>query len=291
MPNPIINRRVVFSGSQGSPAPTVSVLQPWYDSLSVKPSAGLWADLQIMADGMDADGDWGEMDILYLAAGLETTEQALRPLKTSSSSNVINIDDQLDPPTNEGFIGNAIGGLNFGWNPGTHGVKFALNSAFVGYYMQTRQATNGRRDLYTGDKIPGSILYISRTITTNNVTMPSVPDILNTAMSLGSITKTKTGSTVPYFLGTKRKPNSDNYNFLSGVKGIIDATPPSVLADYTMGVYIYNDNISGTNTITLTADTFDNFRLFVSGSGLIDEDRVAARINTFFTSRGLSVFT
>jgi len=274
----------------GGGSATQSVLQPWYDSLSVKPSAGLWTDLQIMADGMNTDGDWGEMDILYLAAALETDEQRLKPLKTSSNSDVTNISNILTF-TSEGAIGDAAGGLNFNWNPGVHGVKFALNSAFVGYYMRTSQATNGARALYTGDRVPDSYLEITRSIATSTITQTSRPNVLNTALSLAAISKSKTGSTVPYFIGTKRKPDNDNYNFLSGVKGTMTSFMPSVLANYTMGVYIYNDNTSGTNTITLTEDTLDNFRLFVSGSGLIDEDRIASRINTFFTSRGLSIFT
>jgi len=67
----IPNNQMFFNQS----ASTSSDIQVWYDSLSVKPSAGLWSDLQTLYDGMVSDGDWVEMDFFSMIACMETNEQ------------------------------------------------------------------------------------------------------------------------------------------------------------------------------------------------------------------------
>jgi len=152
------------SGSWG-----VSVLQDWYDSLAVKPSAGLWTDLKIMADGMNTDGDWGEADLISVHAGLETDEQRLRPFKTTSGDDFT----LLGAPTLsiEGFDSNSNNGIDSKWNPVDNGVKYKLNDCYMACYGVSKSST-GTGMYFFGASDADDILYnsnISTRLTTTTL--------------------------------------------------------------------------------------------------------------------------
>ena len=119
------------------PASAVPTVQPnafissWYNALSVKPSETLLTDLNTLTAGMDADGDWTELDFFALSAGMETEEQALRPLKTTGSATMTNFDNGSGGLvwSVNGWAANGVDLILSGYNPFSNAVKYALNSA------------------------------------------------------------------------------------------------------------------------------------------------------------------
>ena len=126
-----------------TPSPLIA---SWYAALSVKPSAALLTALNTLVNGMNTDGDWTELDFLAVVAGMETQEQALLPLKSTSGDIMLNVDlggggIVID---NSGATANGTDVINSKWNPNDNGSKWTLNSAFYGVYMQTQTVNTGQ---------------------------------------------------------------------------------------------------------------------------------------------------
>jgi hypothetical protein len=134
MPNVNTNRRV-FSNTYISP-----YLIEWYNSLSVKPSKGLLRDLNSLMDGLASNAIYPSLDLFHPIGGMETDEQRLRPIKTTSSTKTFTA---VNSPTLNvnGVTGDgATNYINTNWNPSTNGVAYTLNSAFYGVYSRTQGA-------------------------------------------------------------------------------------------------------------------------------------------------------
>jgi len=275
---------LIFCGG-GSNQP-ISVLQTWYDSLSVKPSAGLWADLKTMADGMNSDGDWSEMDFMSMIACMETDEQRLRPLKTSSGSDMI----KVGSPTldSSGVVNPSPGSLNYintKWNPTSNGVKYILTNSFLAAYGDTVTSTTS--DLYIcGAAEPNpaftnaALIEIWASATTAVRSKGYMHD--STGGPGASIKTGLSNSAKRYFGGIKRNGNS--------ITKFINSAPvwTTFLAPVGMPnleLLLLASNFAG----TITADTRHIIRSLVFGSSLIDKTRVYTRLNTFFTARGLTI--
>lgn len=255
----------IFSRSGG--ASPVSVLQPWYDSLSVKPSAGLWSDLKTMADGMNSDGDWAEADLVSLLAGLETDEQRLRPLKTTSGLDMVAITSPtLD--VNGITCNGTTSYINTNWNAFTNGIKYTLNNSCVLFYNSSLCASNrsyfGTFDTTLIQRITNAYRF-----------------------GINSVGNSPTDIT--------------GYSDCLGLKAIYrtDATNQSIYAKSTIQSQVYVSSILDNYNCFLgcknnagTPVAFSNAtnRFLAYGSGLIIPTRVEARINTFFTARGLTTF-
>jgi len=263
----------------------VSVLQPWYDSLSVKPSAGLWTDLKIMADGMNEDGDWEEADLISVHAALETDEQRLRPFKTTSGDDFI--------PTNsptlsvEGY--NSSDGsdrlIDCKWNPVDNGVKFTENNAYIGIYGVSKTSTGSGNEIFGASNENGDFgnCIISTSLTTTAITNASQTMINGYFNTTSTPSKTGLSNTIKrYYVGIKRTSSSSITKYINGVQNVVGSL--------STGLTPYDFSILGVNYggVYSTA-TLHTSRACIVGSSLIDHDRVAARLNTFFASRGLSI--
>jgi len=285
MSNQIINRRILLGLSPVTTTP-VSVLQTWYDSLSIKPSAGLWSDLKTMADGMNSDGDWSEMDFMSMIACMETDEQRLRPLKTTSGNDMVKVGA---PTLNaSGVVNPSPGSLNYintKWNPTSNAVKYTVNNAFLAAYGDTVTSTTAQ--LFVAGAAETSPSFTNTAlieIWANSTTSLRSKGYLHDGNS-GAGFSTKSGlsnAAKRYFGGIKRSGSTLT-------KFINNGTPVTAsLASVGMPnleLLLLASNFDG----SITADTTHIIRTLVFGSSLIDNTRVYTRLNTFFTARGLTI--
>lgn len=266
-----------------------SVLQPWYDSLSVKPSDNLWSDLQTMADGMNTDGDWGEMDFMAMFAALETDEQRLTPFKSTSGDIMINDNLGVGSPLvldANGANGNASGVINCKWNPVDNGVKYTQNSASLMMYGNTTTDTATAHPVLGSWSNPDAQCFISRTLTSPLIGTQG--RVLNAGSGSTNTTKAKSGSSVPYFIVQQRTSSNANQGSINLTNGANNTTVSSGMSNFDLFACGINDD---TGFFGPVGTTLDICRAVIAGSGLINKTNVAARLNAFFTSRGLSIFT
>lgn len=92
------------------------LLTTWYNSLTVAPSDALTKRLSVLMDGLDSDG---VLDETYLLAPvgfeLETNEQRLRPLKTTSGDDLVAVNSPTIAST--GITGNGTTSyVDLKWN-------------------------------------------------------------------------------------------------------------------------------------------------------------------------------
>ena len=270
----------------GSSAPA-SVLQPWYDSLAVKPSAGLWADLQVMADGMNTDGDWGEMDFLSMIACMETEEQRLKPLKTSSNESAV----KVGTPTLDasGAFNPVPGDLNYldsKWNPADNGIKYTLNSAFIGVYGDTVTSVTSALPIVGSFEETLGLRYYGEIDTNSTTTSMRISGLsaINQDTQISAISKAGLlNSTKRFFASLKRTSSTSISRFINGTT-TVQTISSSNLPRNDFFILGLNNVSSG-----VSADTSAIARTVICGSGLINESNVVSRLHTFFAARGLSI--
>lgn len=280
----IPNNQLFYSSGSNS----VSVLQPWYDSLIVKPSAGLWTDLKLLADGMNSDGDWDEMDLIGITAAMETDEQRLRPLKTTSGLDMIATGGALILNSN-GIRTTSSSVINMRWIPSINGVKYTLNSAYIGFYGETLTssptdgycmgsqniADDAGTGLYRQIPLPTEISNRLDSVINNNTSNTLIGAVVKTGL-LNAIKR--------YYLSIQINSSTQVNKYINGQTLTAAENPPTGLSD--VSFYLLGFNYSDGSVY---ARILDYTRACIIGSSLIDSDRVAARLNTFFTSRGLSI--
>jgi hypothetical protein len=277
----------------GSGSVPASVLQSWYDSLIVKPSAGLWSDLKIMADGMNTDGDWSEMDLFGSVAGLETDEQRLRPFKTTSGNDCIiegspnlsinGIDDPFDTSS---------AGLDLQWNPYVDGNKFTQNSAYIcGFGITKISNISGRTFMGGIEEIIGVVVSKSViSIDSDNTNMIILNGSeLNGISNQGASSKALLNSTKTFVIGIKRTDSANIVKYVNDNQFNSSIGSSVLPINGNIGFYGYYYYLDGSPLFTGFIGTQTYGRGYIAGSSLIDHNRVANRLNTFYASRGLSV--
>jgi hypothetical protein len=265
---------------------SVSVLDSWYASLLVKPSAGLWTDLKAMADGMNSDGDWNEMDMFGMLACMETDEQRLKPLKTTSLSDFTKVGN---PTLNSaGALNPVPGAFNYirtNWTPSIHGVKFTQNSASFSIYADTNNnpfTLGGVAGAYSFNFSTNLVMNMAEL----NTTLSNGGSSINDDAS-GEYAVLKTGftnSSKRYFSSLIRTTSNLVQSYLNGQSSALVTSVSNGRCDINLALLGYDDG-SGYVDTAIT----DIIRVVITGSGNVNPDRVATRLNSFFTSRGLTI--
>lgn len=265
MPSPIINRRVVLAGRLYiSP-----YILPWYNALSVKPSGGLLKDLNTLYDGMHSDGDLSEIDLIHPIAGLETDEQRLKPIKSTSGLDFTNVNAAslaVGGVTGDG----ATSYLNLNWIPATHGVKYTQNSAFYALYSRTNSAAtsndmgvdSGTSDAYIVPKFTDNNHYDK--INDNTFATYAAAD----SLALRSVVRTASNAKQAFARGVSLGTSA---GVSTGVAAI--------------SFFFCCRNLAG------VPSTFSTRQLSfpILGSGAVNSLRVYNRIQAFMTARGQAV--
>jgi len=263
------------------------VLQGWYDSLIVKPSAGLWTDLKNMTDGMSNDGDWNEMDLISVHAALETNEQRLRPFKNTAGVDYSIVGTPVID--SEGFLndfsGSGVNCIKTGWKSAIHGVKFKLNDAYIGIYGDTVASSTSSAFNTIGcvDNNGGTLLTVFST--TTNVTISGTNIYLNSNNGLtGNLSKGGLANLAKRYYASNARTSSVNCNKFINGNTQTTTQNSNALTNEELIILGYMDIGS-----VPTTDTTHKSRALIVGSSNISSPRVSARLNTFFSARGLTI--
>lgn len=251
---------VKLSGEYISP-----LIATWYNSLSVKPSSALLNALNTLVDGLNSDGNWSEFDLFHVIGGLETDEQRLKPLKSTSGLDFTNVNAAT--LNANGVAGNGTTSyLDLNWNPSTHGVKFTQNSGLLSIYSRTdSNGLFGSIGNYSGSS--GSFL------------LPRISGVFQTRVNGGLLNATVDNSLGSY---TAIRSNSTTLtNYQNGLSISISAAQPSNA--------ILNSNFHLCRLNGLGYFSARNEALIAVGSSLISASQLHSRVNTFFTTRGINV--
>jgi hypothetical protein len=264
----------VKNGSALGPVTPNALLLSWWTSLSVKPSDALMTDLNTLSAGLDADGNWSKLDLFGLVAGMETQEQRLRPLITTSGDNfviegtpVLNVNG-VNSNLNDGY-------LDLKWNPVDDGVQYTLNSAFISTYISDNAAgANTIGGLGSFDTIltrETDILYIGGdelAVIVNADNAVTYPNVINTDFSYHAVGVIFGGNWIIYRnAATQSIP--------------IDGGSPALVSYDFYGADVNADGApSGYG-----GDAY--LRHFMAGAGTANQTNIQARLNTFYTARGL----
>lgn len=270
-----------FYKPTGGSTPPTSLLQSWYDSLSVKPSAGLWSDLNTLADTLNAAGKWAEFDFFAMIAAMETDEQRLRPLITTSGSDIT----AVNSPTLDanGVTGNGTSSyLNFNWNPTAHSVKFTLNNSCYGVYNSTAGTTGNRRYMGVAD---------TNGVTISNSEIVRTTTLVNGRINSNGAVATITANLTTFGLKSIRRIDSNNVRGRSNASdgtNVIQAVVSRLANSNFVGCCTNNPAPLGSGPTSFSNATM---RLFFMGSNVLASDDVLYNaLTTFFTARGLSTF-
>lgn len=116
------------------------LLTTWYNSLTVAPSDALTKRLSVLMDGLDSDG---VLDETYLLAPvgfeLETNEQRLKPLKTTSGDDLVAVNSPTIAST--GITGNGTTSyVDLKWNMAVDHPGAAQNNISFAVWSETNTA-------------------------------------------------------------------------------------------------------------------------------------------------------
>lgn len=301
--NSLLNRRLTgdFSFSQATTEiqPSALILD-WYTALSVKPSDELLSSLNTLVDGMDADGDLVEMDFLAITAGMETEEQALRPLKTTGSATMTKGSATPESGltwTVSGYAGNNDGYILSNYNPLTNGTKYTLNSVCMASFVSVSVVTSSGNGNFMGggstpDGIQDSETFTQATWNNTSITAPTSQYLPNTNVTQTPRTVSQTvGVGASIFIGNVRSASTVSYNWINNQRSATKSNTPNYVPNVNFGYFGVSYYDESTLDFLVSPPTNRVYsKCGIVGSGNIGLERVGSRLNTFFESRGLSVY-
>ena len=262
----------LMSGGGGNVIPSPLILT-WYNSLAVKPSNALLTSLNTLAEGLDADANWAKLDLFGLVAGMETDEQRLRPLITTSGDDFV---ISGVPVLNANGIRNAGGAgyLDLKWNPTDDGSQYSINSAFIStqigsaaspgfgtaYYMGSAD-TASFGDSYFTDTEGGAL-----TGTINDDGGMVNPQITNVTSTFYTAIVLTGGNKILYKNATTNT--------------VAFAAPVLINLDF----FGCNASVDGA-PVGSAEDSY--LRHFMAGAGTANQTTIQSRLNTFYAARGL----
>lgn len=267
--NPNVNRRIVLQKN----IRLQSNLKVWYNSLTgAKPSRTLLRDLNNLMWGLENAGILSELDLFHPIGGLETDEQRLKPIISTSGNDFTNVNSVT--LNSNGATGNGSSSyLNLNWNPNTDGVKYVLNNAHIACYSRTDVAENSTDiSAYNG----------TTQFTGFNIKWGDGNWYCNIHKTSSSMTYANANS-LGFYIG-QRTASTAQESFKNGVS-IASNTLASV------GIPNYDVYACGRNNAG-TADSFStrNLALFSAGSSLDNLELTYYNlIQTYMTARGINV--
>lgn len=249
-----------------------ALITPWYNALAVKPSNALLTALNDLSQGLFDDGNWQKTDLLGIAAGMETEEQQLKPLISTSGDDFVKNGNPV-MNTNGINTGGGAGYLDLKWNPTDDGSQYTLNSAFVSSFYGNDDILYVQAALGSFNSVGGASSAIFRNSTELSSYMnydangaDPVPLIDNGVTTFftaavingGNITLFKDAANNTVAAGTILLPDLDFYGGDINIDGASGG---------------YNGN--------------SYIRHFMAGSGTVNVGQIRARMGVFYAARGL----
>lgn len=245
-------------------------LLSWYNSLTQgKPSQALLNALNTIMDGLNSDGIRTELDLFHLVGGMETDEQRLKPLISTSGSNFTNVNSATLDST--GVTGNGTTSyLNLSWNPATNGVKFTQNDHSYGFYTRTNNGAN----MYDMGAANATIFIGANPRSAGNMSQY----YMSAATNANSANSDSRG-----FFHFERTAVGASEAFKSGVSLGTSAIASSTLPSQPF--YLGAFNLNG----AAGAFSSRNVSACFAGSKSINEITFYNRVQAFMTTRGINV--
>jgi len=249
------------------------VLKNWLNNLSFSPSNDVVKAQQILIKGIADDLILPELDLFHTIGGLETDEQRLRPLITTSATKTFTA---ISSPTLNinGVTGNGVNSyIQSNWIPSTNGIKYTQNSASFGVYLNSANVTANSDEMSVTDGT--RYCYMNARYSTNN---------FFTVVNAAAATEFGTSNLNSQGLFSNvRTASNAATNYINSVQGTASAGASNGLP--TTQFYILAQNNNG------TAGRFSVRRLAMiyCGSGAINQLSFYNRIQTYMTSRGIQV--
>lgn len=246
------------------------VLRNWLNKLSFSPSNPICKDLQELILGLRNDGNLTELDLFHTIGGLETDEQRLTPLISTANTAFTTVNSPtLD---SNGVTGNGSSSyINTLWNPASNGMRYSLNSASMGLYSRTNSTVGTSVDFGCKGSATSRSQIFSK-YSANGQFYLNTSSFKDVAMSdsLGLISIDRTGASTGgvYKNGT-----------------LLDSNTVSSLAipDAVWFIGALNNNGTPANY------SARNIAFCYAGGGLINQNALYNRVQTYMTRRGINV--
>jgi hypothetical protein len=224
------------------------LLQTWYNSLIVKTSPALTTKLSVFMDGLDSDGVLADSYLIApVGFGLETDEQRLRPLKTTSGDDLVAVNSPTI--TSTGITGDGSNSyIDLKWNPTIDAVA-TQNDLSIAIWVEDDIAENKVEIGVFGGTNQS---FLSRKFADNNVYF-SLNDSSNGSYGFDD--------TVDFYFISINRVSATQRNILRGPLVLIQTSNsvPSVNYD----IYGCGGNNAGTPALLSTKEQ----RLFFIGNG------------------------
>jgi len=242
-----------------------AVVIAWRNTLIIKPSVQTILAFNVFIEGLEADGILSEFDLLHVIAGLDTTEQRLTPLITSSSN-----DFQTSGTftfNSSGFKGNGADGfIDLAWSAATNGVKYLQDDASMGVYIND----NVQEDTYDIGTKDGTVNAGIRSRTLLNTAIAT----LNNDVIVNTPSPSSVGMFSVSFDGTTR------IIYKNGVSANTSVSASTGLSNYVQ--YLGARNNEGTSD----GFTTRTYQMIFIGSASIDQTFLYNRFNTLKAALG-----
>lgn len=125
------------------PARNPILIDTWYNNITtIKPSPNSITRLNNFVTELDNAGQITLLDLFYLVSGLETDEQRLKPLNTTSGDDCVLTTSVNYPLDYNGAFFNG-GYIDTKWNVFDDGVVSSQNDAYMSVFITTDNANNG----------------------------------------------------------------------------------------------------------------------------------------------------
>lgn len=243
--------------------------------------------LNDLVDGMDADGNWDELDYFYVIAGMDTNTMRRRPLKTTGAATILISGTGFPWPGVQfdkmGFNGNQTSWIRLQWIPSLNGVKYTQDSASMGCYTtvfpsSTNNAYGDMGGFNSADQDSGSALRMDIIGGYPNNRMWGLVNDGNSTFNMFSSDPTDAGSLTGY-RAIYRTSSTARAGYKGGTTrpGSNSTSKPLVAMDFFGGGYNINGNIVATSKST--------YAMFFMGSGNVNHQAMEARMNTWLTAR------
>lgn len=257
----------------------VSLLQTWYNALSVKPSAQLWTDLNALANGLNEDGNWTKLDLFSLVAGMETNEQRLKPLITVTGLDIVATGGSF---SNAGFANGGVGYIDLNYNPNEDSINYTLLSAYYSTYVDNITPSVGYITNYIMGAFNDGGFTASGSTWGGDFEASSIEGVINGDISAtaGIVDSNPTS----YYFGVVNSSNS----ITCRVNGSTDSAT-AILAEMSLPSYsLFGGaaNDAGTPYISDGGGAFTT-RHYMAGAGTVNQEQIRTRLNTFYTARGI----
>lgn len=251
-----------------------ALIASWYNGLSVKPSDDLLTDLNTLSQSLSDAGIWAELDLFHPIGGLETDEQRLTPIISTSGSNFTNVNSAtLDV---NGVTGNGTSSyLNLNWNPNTNSVKYTQNSASYGFYNRTNN-TGGYSDVGAWDATNG--ISVNPRFTDDKFYLR-----INQSNGLGATASVSTYTDCRGLIVVERSNATNDGAYRNGSSLFTSAKNSNGLPNNNIYLCCYNFNGTAANFSTR------NYALVFFGSSAINQSNFYTIIQAYMTARDINV--